>query len=100
MGYQRHSPDREDDTDEDFQDGRPIPVVEYEDVGEVVDYQHHLPDDVDCKRDGDEDCEGGIPIGEYEDTCEVVGYRRHLPDDYVDEDFQDGIPIMEYLRRL
>jgi len=70
--------------------------VEYEDVGEVVDYQGHLPDDVDCKRDSDEDCEDGIPIGEYEDKFEVVSYQCHSPDDYVDEDFQDGIPIMEY----
>ena len=76
---------------------RPIPVtVEYEDVGEVVDYQFHLPDDVDCKHDSDEDCEDGILIGEYEDKFEVVSYQCHSPDDYVVEDFQDGIPIMEY----
>jgi len=51
--------DSECDMDENFEDD--IPISEYEEVCEVLGYQHHLPDDYDCEQDMDD-----IPISEYE----------------------------------
>src|SRR6218665_3530539 len=85
--------------DEEFQDG--FPIVEYEDLWEVVGYRFHLPEDYDCEDNMDDVLYDGIPFVEYEDVCEMVGYQCHLPDNYyckrdMDEDIEDGIPIGEY----
>jgi len=50
-----------------FQDG--FPIVQYEDLWDVVGHQFLLAEDYDCEEDEDfQDC---IPIVEYEDVCEV-----------------------------
>src|SRR6218665_3639253 len=82
-----------------FQDG--IPIVEYEELSEVLGCQCHsldLPlDGYDCEYDMDENFEEDIPIREYEDLLEVLGYQCQLPHhDYDCEHDMEDIPISEY----
>src|SRR6218665_3710234 len=60
----------------DGSDGEYIAIREYEDLCDVLGYQRQLLDVYDCEQDMDY-----LPISEYEEVCEVLGYQRHVPDD-------------------
>jgi len=81
-----------------FQDG--IPIVEYEELSEVLGCHCHLRDSYYCEYAMDDlfmdDFEDDLSIGECEDLCEELDYQCQLPDNYDCEQDMDDFPLSKY----